>query len=228
MNAQLLIPAAGMGQRLGRGPKALVELAGVPLLARTLARFSGTGLLDGAVLVCPPDGTVSFQDMLQRHFPGNRWQLVPGGAERQDSVWNGLAALDDSTEIVVIHDAARPFAPLDAIRASIDAAQQYGAASVAIPVVDTIFQADQDAWLESTPPRGCLWACQTPQTFRVELIREAHRRARAEGRMGTDDATLVRWTGARVKLVHGAWLNFKVTSPEDFALAEVVIKEGLA
>lgn len=228
MNVQLLIPAAGAGRRLGRGPKALVDVAGVPLLARTLARFDGIGLLEGVVLVCPQDAVELFQAVLQRYFPGNHWQLVPGGAERQESVWNGLAALDDSTEIVVIHDAARPFVPVDAIRASIDAARQYGAASVAIPVVDTIFQADQDAWLEATPPRERLWACQTPQTFRVEVIRAAHRRARDEGRMSTDDATLVRWTGARVKLVHGAWMNFKVTTPEDFALAEIVIKEGLA
>lgn len=229
MKTQLLIPAAGMGRRLGCDePKALVKMAGIPLLAHTLRRFAGIGLLDGAVLVCSPDAMTAFQETLQRHFPAQRMNLVPGGAERQDSVWNGLEALDKDTGIVVIHDAARPFISPEPVRASIAAAAQFGAASVAIPVVDTIFQADAEAWLESTPPRERMWACQTPQTFRVEIIRDAHRRARAEGRSSTDDATLARWTGARVKLIPGSWLNFKVTTPEDFALAEAVLKDGLA
>ncbi len=226
---QLLIPAAGMGLRLGAGgPKALIHLAGKPLLVHTLERFDRLGLADGAIIVGPGACRSQFFQVLSAAYPNRAFQWADGGAERQLSVANGLNALAADTEIVVIHDAARPFVPEEAIRASIDAAREYGAATVAIRAIDTVLVGDADEFLLETPNRARLWACQTPQTFHVAVIREAHHRASREDHLGTDDATLVQRTGGRVKLVNGSPLNFKVTTPEDFALAERVIEGGLA
>lgn len=229
MKAQLLLPAAGLGTRLGcTGPKALVPLDGVPLLVRTLRRFAPLGLMDDAVVVVTPSDRAAFEAALGDALPGHALRIVDGGAERQDSVSLGLAALDPDTEIVVIHDAARPFIAPQSVQDSIDAAAAEGAATVAIPSIDTILQADADAYLQETPDRRYLWACQTPQTFRVAVIRDAHARARLAGYTGTDDASLVRRTGGVVKLVMGSPMNFKVTTPSDLQLATLVVREGLA
>jgi 2-C-methyl-D-erythritol 4-phosphate cytidylyltransferase len=218
-----------MGTRLGtQGPKALVELAGRPLLVRTLQRFVSIGLVDDAVIVIPPSYADAFRSALHAAFPDHAFSLVPGGAERQQSVENGLAALRESTDIAVVHDAARPFVAPESVQSGIEAAGEYGAATVAIPSVDTILQADDDACLEATPDRAHLWACQTPQIFRVDVIRAAHSQARAEGFAATDDATLVRRTGGTVKLVPGTAYNIKLTTPGDFAIAQAIINEGLA
>jgi 2-C-methyl-D-erythritol 4-phosphate cytidylyltransferase len=229
VNVQLLVPAAGAGARLGSAlPKALVDLAGEPLLVRTLRRFESVGLLANAVVVAPAAERARFEAALDKAFPGVPIRLVPGGAERQESVGLGLEALSPGTDVVVIHDAARPFISADSVRASIEAAAEHGAATVAIPAVDTILRADGEGFLESTPDRARLWACQTPQTFRVEVIRAAHAHARKERLHVTDDATLVRLAGGHVKLVMGAPLNFKVTTPADLAVAELIIREKLA
>ncbi|MCC6143581.1 MAG: 2-C-methyl-D-erythritol 4-phosphate cytidylyltransferase [Candidatus Hydrogenedentes bacterium] len=229
MRAQLVIPAAGMGTRLGaQGPKALVELLGTPLLVHTLRRFEPLHMACDAVVVAPIEFLDTFQAAIDAAYDDHKIQLVPGGAERQESVDRGLAALRSDTEIAVIHDAARPFIGAEAVRAAIEAAAEFGAATVAVPAVDTILQADADAFLESTPDRSQLWSCQTPQVFRVEVIREAHARARAEGHLGTDDASLVRRLGGRVKLVPGSAFNFKITRPEDLVFARAVLQEGLA
>jgi len=228
-NVQLLVPAAGKGQRLGADRfKALIPLAGKSLLVHTLARFDPLGLLDDAVIVGPPTHRDEFFKQLNAEFPGYGFHWADGGSERQVSVCNGLDVLNADTEIVVIHDAARPFVTAEAVHASIAAARQYGAATVAIPAVDTILVGDNESFLVDTPDRSLLWACQTPQTFRVSVIREAHAKASKEDHLGTDDATLVLRTGGRVKLVLGSPLNFKVTTPEDRALAERVIEGGLA
>lgn len=227
MKTQLLIPAAGGGVRLGcQGPKALVDVAGTPLLVRTLWRFAPLGLLDNAVIVFPSGWKDAFEAALAAAFPGTPFVCVEGGAERQVSVSHGLAALDPDTRLVVIHDAARPFVPAKAVSASCEAARASGAATVAVPCSDTILEADEARFLVGTPDRTRLWACQTPQTFQVDVIRQAYERAWCEGVVGTDDATLVRRTGGNVRLVMGSPLNFKVTTPDDLALAELLIKEG--
>lgn len=225
---QVIIPAAGSGTRLGcDGPKALVPLAGKPMLVRTLERFRDAGLLDGAILVASAAHLDAMRACVADFFPGYRFQVVLGGVERQDSVERGLDALDPATEIVAIHDAARPFVPVEGILASVRAAEAHGGATVAIPSIDTILQADAGGFLDVTPDRRLLWACQTPQTFRVEAIRAAYRAARAAGFLGTDDATVARRAGTRVQLVTGHTFNLKVTTPGDLAIAELLVREGL-
>jgi len=226
VRTQLLIPAAGMGARLGcKGPKALVELVGKPILVRTLERLALIGLLDSAVIMTPPEWCGAFADMLSRSFPGKGVTVGPGGAQRQDSVRLGLELLSPQTEVVVIHDAARPFVPLDSVKASIEAAGECGGATVAIPSTDTVLQADENDYLVDTPDRRFLWMCQTPQTFRVSVIRKAHAQAVRDEYAGTDDATLVRRTGAPVKLVMGSPTNIKITTPADLAWAAQFIRE---
>ena len=223
------MPAAGFGNRLGLDrPKALAEVAGKPLMIWTLERFLSLGLTEGSVIVCPKDFEAAFKNYLDNWFTGMRFSVIVGGAMRQESVAKGLACLSADTDIVVIHDAARPFITEESIIASIEAAEADGAATVAIPCTDTILESDKDCYLAATPLREALWACQTPQTFQTAVIREAHAWATREGYMGTDDASLVRAMGGRVKLVPGTPLNFKVTTATDLALAEYVIRGGLA
>ena len=228
MKSQLLIPAAGMGVRLGQNrPKALIDIAGKPMLVRALERFAPLGLVAGAVIVVTPERRHEFERALSIAFPGCGFTLIEGGAERQDSVRHGLDCLDTATDIVVIHDAARPFVSSDSVAASIEAAEACGAATVAIPCIDTILVADSNQCLASTPDRSALWACQTPQTFRVNVIREAHWSAKQDNAILTDDASLVRRVGGEVRLVHGTATNFKITTPGDLALAECAVRNSL-
>ena len=225
----MLIPAAGLGTRLGAaGPKALLDLCGEPMLVHTLRRFEPLGLAQSAVIVVNADHEAAVAEACARAFPDARLRFVHGGAERQESVMRGLEALDSDTDIVVVHDAARPFVSPTSIRASIEAAAQHGAATVAIPSADTILVGDEAGFLVETPDRSRLWACQTPQTFQVTVLREAHATAARSGTAVTDDATVVRLAGGQVALVLGSRLNFKVTTPEDAALARAVIEGELA
>jgi len=227
VNAHLLVPAAGLGKRLLRSePKALVEVAGEPLLVHTLRRFAPLGLVRDALIMVPLHHEQAFRTAIDRAFPAAHVQLSPGGAERQQSVARGLDALSTEDGIVIIHDAARPFVDPDTVREAINEARKHGAATVATPCVDTVLQATTDQFLENTPDRTRLWACQTPQVFRIDLLREAHRRAAQEGRRYTDDATLVRAHGARVRIISGSPRNFKVTTPEDLGYAEFLLREA--
>lgn len=225
MSVQLIIVAAGVGARMGAPvPKALLDVAGTPLLVRTLSQLLGSGLFDlPPIVTYPASHQAEFETCLES--TGIAARLIPGGAERQDSVRLALAATPEAAEVVAIHDAARPFVPAGSVRASIEAARECGAATVAIPVTDTILEADADGYLMSTPERARLWACQTPQTFLRDAIVDAHARALAEGYLGTDDASLVRRYGGKVRLVQGHPFNIKITRPEDLPLAQRIIEE---
>lgn len=226
MNTHLIIPAAGLGKRLGRSePKALVELAGEPLLVHTLRRFASLHLIDGATIMIPLHQESGFRKVLDAAFPRAQIQLVPGGAERQDSVARGLDALATNDGIVVIHDAARPFVDPAVVREAISEARKHGAATVAMPCADTILEADDRPTLLRTPDRKHLWACQTPQVFRLDLLRDAHKHAHARGLKFTDDATLVRETGATVHIVASTARNFKVTTADDLRYAAFLLEQ---
>jgi 2-C-methyl-D-erythritol 4-phosphate cytidylyltransferase len=202
-----LIPAAGSGERLGMGPKAFVKLAGKSLLERAISSFAGMN----EVIVALPDSHLAAA--LPAHV-----RRVPGGATRQESVQNLLEAA--SHEIVLIHDAARPFLSGEIIQAVITAVLEVGAATTALPAADTLVLEDAHKMWGGLLDRSCIHAIQTPQGFKRQLLLEAHLRARAEGFTATDDAGLIARLGLPVALVAGDPRLFKVTRPGDFALAE--------
>lgn len=218
MRAQLIIAAAGMGRRLGLNkPKALSPMAGKPLVAATVGRMRAAPFVRPIIIIYPDGWEQAFREAL--HEYSDAIVLVAGGAERQISVLHGLDALDAATEIAAIHDVARPFVPIEAVVSALDAAREYGGATLATPVSDTILLDNGDGFLDQTPDRSRLWACQTPQVFRTDIIRRAHAVAADEGLVFTDDATLARYIGCTVKLVDGGPMNFKITTSRDLAFA---------
>lgn len=209
-------------------PKPFLSMAGVPLLIYTVRSLIRSPLITKLVIVVAPEREALLRDILDVHGPVSvPICIVHGGPERQDSVRLGLAALDPECEIVVIHDAARPFIAAEIIDRSVAVAAEVGGALVAIPARDTIKRVDENSIVLETVPRQSLWLAQTPQTFRVHLIREAHARALSEGVVATDDAALVEQLGGQVKVVVGDPLNFKITTPDDLRLAEVLLEKRL-
>lgn len=204
-----LIPAAGSGTRLGRGPKAFVEVGGLSLLARSVACLWPH--VD-EVLVALPAG-MQLPDGMQA-------RAITGGDTRQASVSALLEATD--ADIVLIHDAARPFLPARVIQDVTAAAWEVGAATAALPVADTLVQAAHGQEWGTLTPREGLWAVQTPQGFRRAALLAAHESAYDEGHAATDDAGLIARLGQRVALIPGDARLFKVTTPGDLALAEAV------
>jgi 2-C-methyl-D-erythritol 4-phosphate cytidylyltransferase len=180
------------------------------------------------VVVVPAGWVANAENLLDTAGP---WRIpttvVPGGAIRQDSVRAGLAAADPS-DLVVIHDAARPFVDLAIVVQAIDLAAQHGAAVVATPATDTVKQVDAEGRIESTPDRQRLWLAQTPQVFRLDVIRQAHEQAAADGFVGTDDSVLVERMGVAVRVVRGNAENRKITTADDLRWAEWLLSSGRA
>jgi 2-C-methyl-D-erythritol 4-phosphate cytidylyltransferase len=225
MTAVALILAAGRGARLSHSlPKAFVPLMGKSLLLRSLEGLAAVPELDQVVPVVARADMERFRALDLSQVP-KLAPAVEGGAERQDSVAAGLASLGEEVEIVAVHDAARCLVARDEVSRVIAAAREHGAAILAQPVRDTIKRVRAGTVLE-TPPRQECWAAQTPQAFRIEILREAMAKARAEGVLGTDDAQLVEQLGLPVRVVEGGPRNLKITLPEDLALAELWLSGG--
>jgi 2-C-methyl-D-erythritol 4-phosphate cytidylyltransferase len=228
MLVNAVIVAAGKGERMGADlPKPFLPLSGVPLLVRTLQSLTQSPLIAKVVLVIAAERETLCRELLRHHgpFPAPI-EVTHGGAERQDSVRLGLAQLDAQCDIVAIHDAARPFIRRATIERSVQVAAEHGGALVAVPARDTIKRVNTDQTIIETVPRHDLWLAQTPQTFRVGLIRDAHARAHTQGVTVTDDAALLEWAGGRVQIVPGDIRNFKLTTPEDWQLAEALLASG--
>lgn len=208
-------------------PKPFLPVAKVPLVVHTLRNLARSSLIKKIILVIAAERESLWKDLLEEFGPfALPIVITHGGEERQDSVRLGLAALESDCDIVVIHDAARPFVAEEVVDRSIAVAAEYGGALVAIPARDTIKKVNEEQIVIATVPRQDLWLAQTPQTFRVEVVREAHRRAHALGVMMTDDAALLEWAGGQVKIVPGDTRNFKITTPEDLQLAEALLQTG--
>ena len=222
--ASALIPAAGSGERFGRGVnKVFCEVAGRPVLAHTLAVFESCEAIDEIVLVTRQSDIEASRKLSGRFGFAKVRAIVAGGDERQDSVARGLEKV--TREIVAIHDAARPLVTREIIERSIEEAARSGACIAAVPVIDTI-KSVTDGDVTGTVDRSNLYAVQTPQTFRTELIREAYRRAYEDGVYATDDAALVERLGKRVTVVPGSYDNIKITTPADLEIASVKLGGG--
>ena len=222
MKVGAIIPAAGRGKRIGASvPKQFLEIQGRPLLHHTLMVFASCKLIDYVVLVMPPtDVDEMGEDWLNKYEIVRK--VVVGGEQRQDSVYNGFSSLEKGTDIVVVHDGVRPFTTPQMITATVEAAQQHGAAITAIPVSDTVKQA-ADGFVKQTVSRDGLWRVQTPQAFQCGLLQQAFKKAKKDSYYGTDEGSLVEYLGERVKIVPGSELNIKITRKEDLVLGESLL-----
>ena len=214
-----IIVAGGGGKRMGGGlPKQFLSLGGRPLLDRTLSAFTASPQVDGVVLALPP----FLSDAMKTSYRSVKKVLavVDGGAERQDSVRNALAAVPAEAEVILVHDAVRPFVSEALLERCVERAREHGAVVPVVPVRDTVKEWDRAEKTLCTRDRSELMLAQTPQGFRAGILRDAYGKAREEGRQGTDDASLVEGAGHPVVPVPGEEANIKITIPEDLRMAE--------
>jgi 2-C-methyl-D-erythritol 4-phosphate cytidylyltransferase len=221
-----IIVAAGKGTRMGPGvDKLFLEVAGRPVIAHTWSRFDGASCIDAIVLVVRDSMQLAFTELAELFHFKKPFRLVVGGKERQDSVWNGLQALDRRTEIVAIQDGARPCTTEKLIADTIHAARQTGAAVAGHRVTDSIKESDGGTLIARTVVRSRLWAVQTPQSFQVEVLRRALAAVKDKGLIVTDDTAACEQIGQPVKLVESPVPNPKVTRPEDLAYVETLLRQ---
>lgn len=225
MNAAVIV-AAGKGARMGPGvDKLLLDVAGRPVVAHTWHQFDRADRIEQIVVVVREGMQEEFFRMAEQYCFSKPHRIVVGGLERQDSVWNGLEALSPETDLVAIQDAARPCVTTALIEATLVAADEAGAAVTAQAVVDTIKESGDGQWIEGTVPRSRLWAVQTPQTFRVDVIRRAIQAARDRGLSLTDDTAACELIGQRVRLVVRTDPNPKITIPADLSYVEFLLRQ---
>lgn len=225
MSTALIVAAAGSGRRLGLvHPKAVAELAGIPIIKRTVARFTGVEDIIEAVIVAPPGFVREVQAALVGlDWPGSDVRVVAGGATRQESVRCGIESLKSTPQIVCIHDAARPFVTQPTIEAVLKAARTHGAATAGSRPRDSVRE-DIDDGRSRALDRSKIWLVETPQAFSYSLVRLAHERARATGLRGTDDASIVEACGgASVVVVPSTGVNLKITHPQDLEMARQLL-----
>ncbi|HEU6447863.1 MAG TPA: 2-C-methyl-D-erythritol 4-phosphate cytidylyltransferase [Verrucomicrobiae bacterium] len=224
MNAAILV-AAGKGVRMG-SDKLWLEIAGRPVIAHTWQKFNDAKCISEIVVVVRDGMQEQFSALAKQFHFQKPFRLVVGGAERQDSVWNGLESLSPKAEIVAIQDAARPCTTEALIEATIQAAMETGASVAAQPVTDTIKETADGKIISRTVDRSKLWSVQTPQTFRVEIIRRAISEARKRNLLFTDDTAACELIGQPVRLVLSATPNPKVTLPSDLPLVEMLLNSA--
>lgn len=220
MNVAIVV-AAGRGSRMGSGrAKQFREISGIPIIIHTLSRFERCATIDETIIVLPEAARKEFAATASTHALRKVSRFVAGGETRAESVWRGLQTLDaKTTNVVAVHDGVRPFVTPDEIDRVVREAESCGAAILAVPAVETIKEAD-DGQVLRTLERNKLWRAQTPQCFRYELLSRAYEVALSDGLDATDDSALVERLGAPVRIVEGSALNIKITTPQDFALAE--------
>ena len=210
---------------MGRGDKMFLDIAGLPLLGHTWRRFDLLSEADEIILVTRDDARPVLEDLAKRINAQKPWQLVAGGVERQDSVWNGVNATTAESEIIAIQDGARPCTPLAAIQLALVTAREMGAAVLARRLADTLKRGDSEGQIVGTVDRENLWAVQTPQVFRREIILAALVKVRDEGLSITDDTAACEALGQSVKLVECDQPNPKATTPADLPYIESLLAE---
>jgi 2-C-methyl-D-erythritol 4-phosphate cytidylyltransferase len=226
MRIGAIIVAAGVGQRMGGPvPKAYLPLAGKPILAHTLEVFEAVPEVQEVTVVANPNDLEYCQSKAITPYGFRKvLRLVPGGKERQDSVYHALKALkDEELEIILVHDGVRPLVTPEAVRHIIHGAQKHGAAILGRPAFDTLKRVNPQGEVVQTLERKDIWLIQTPQGFRAELLWRAFTEAYSRNFYGTDEASLVEQLGQPVQFLPGSPYNLKITTPEDLALAEVLL-----
>lgn len=224
-----VIVAAGRGTRMGPGiDKLFLEVRGLPLIAHTWKRFEAVAEINEIVLVVREGMQSAFEEIAAQIQARKPHRYAAGGKERQDSVWNGLEAVAPDTEIVLIHDGARPCATAELIVETIAVAREHGAAVAAQRVTDTLKESDGGQTIARNIDRSRLWAVQTPQTFRVSVIRQALAAVRAQNLAVTDDTAACELIGQPVRLVESKAPNPKATSPADLPFLELLLDPARA
>ena len=218
MKISAIIAAAGSSSRFKNGQKLLFDLNGKPVIERTIEKFNSHSMID-EIVICTSENIIDDIKEIAKNYPKVK-KVILGGAQRQDSVLNGLKALD-SPDFVAIHDGARPLISAETIEATLKKAIEYGHATCAVEVKDTIKKVQNDKIIE-TPNRQELWQVQTPQVFDYKEILDAH--LQFEGQSFTDDTLLIEKIGKSVYIVKGCYKNLKITTPEDVEIARLLDK----
>ena len=230
-----ILPAAGMGTRMGAGvPKQLLELDGTPLVIFTLKRLAACTAITDFFISTRAENVVLLQDKAAKCGVGRPIKVIHGGETRQQSVENALAQVDPTTEIVLVHDAVRPFVAKEQVERVIAEARNRGAAILGIPAIDTVKEVkraslpEDVALITATIPRERIVLAQTPQAFSYSLLRDAFRKAKEDGVTGSDEAQVVERLGHDVFAVLGSQRNLKITRPEDMELARFYLEQERA
>ncbi len=223
--AVALIPAGGRGQRMGAPiPKQFLELGGVPILVHSLRVLQHSSRITD-VIVAVPESERNFclAEIVERYQFTKVKAVISGGPQRQDSVRLALQAAGTNHQLVLVHDAVRPFLTSNMVVDVLDRAAERGAALIALPMRDTVKRVGPDFQVKETVDRKGLWLAQTPQAFRAPLLHQAHEKAKQEGVQVTDDAQLMEYFGHPVSVVEGSGENIKITRPEDLVIGEAIL-----
>jgi 2-C-methyl-D-erythritol 4-phosphate cytidylyltransferase len=221
-----LVPAAGMGKRMGKAvAKQFLPLGGKPMLAHTLLAFQRSPEIDEIIpILSEEDMETCLRDVIEAFHLTKVKTLVVGGKERQDSVYNGIGKLEKDVAVILVHDGVRPFVTHEMIRECVEYARKGECVAVGVPLKDTVKEVDSKGIVRQTLERSRLWAIQTPQAFPVKVLRKAYDESYKNKVYGTDDATLVERSGTKVRVLMGSYENIKITTPEDLMLAEEILK----
>lgn len=226
----VVIPAAGMGKRMNNNiNKQYIKLEGKEVLARTVEKFNNNKFIDEIIVVARAD-EVEFckENIINRYGFDKVKSIISGGNERMNSVYNGLKKVKKDCNIVLIHDGARPFITDKIIKQSIDETIKFDSTVVGVKVKDTIKIVDNNNKVIDTPDRDYIWAVQTPQTFKYDIIMGCYDKAISENIKVTDDSMIAEKYGYSVKMILGDYNNIKITTPEDLLFGEKILKEGEA
>lgn len=206
-------------------PKQYLPLKGKPVLHYTLRAFETSGMVDSVTLVVPENDFDDAKSKWLKEYEIVK-NIVAGGKERQDSVYNGFQAIDADTDVVLVHDGVRPFITAGMIERTVEGAKRDGAAVAAVPVSDSIKRSDAEGFVSRAVDRNGLWRIQTPQAFQYAVLAEAFQKAVQDSYYGTDEGSLLERAGKRVKIVLGSEMNIKITCKEDILLGEAILNGG--
>lgn len=227
MKTSVIIAASGTGKRMKSAiAKQYIALKGRTVLSYTIEAFNSSEYIDEIIVVCGSNdiGYVS-EEIVNKNGYDKVISVTAGGMERQDSIYNGLKRVSPDCDVVLIHDGVRPFIEGKYIKKLAEAAMEYGGCVMGVRVKDTIKVCDKNNYITGTPDRTTLWAAQTPQCFRYDIIMTAYEKAFEDGFYGTDDSMLAERTGVKIKMIEGSYDNIKLTTPEDLYMGEIILEK---